>query len=182
MKKRIENIKKQAAKEGLRLTYVIAGFVAGRAFAAGMDWLASKYPEHEGIFKYSKAPVLGATGVFLTMSSDPSAEFEKHFGYGITASAAFEGIKIIPVAKDYLGEINFEPAYYREDEKPAIQIGDFGIKSLPIKSVEIGEVKPIEVDLPELEGAANLGYNKAYTDDLGYNRSATEDADMNGII
>lgn len=173
MKKRIENIKKQYAKEGKRLLFVVAGFVAGRAFASGMDWLASKYPEHENWFKYSKAPALGVGGFLLTAASDSDAEFAKHFGYGMTASAAFEGIRIIPVAKDYLGSINFEPTYYREDEKPALQIGDFGIKSLPVKSVEIGEVKALDVDLPELEGTGS---------DLGYNKSATTDTDVTGII
>jgi len=173
MKKRIANIKKQYGKEGKRFLYVWAGFITGRAFAAGMNMLAEKFPEKEDWFKYSKAPLLGIGGYLLCSASDPDAEFAKHFGYGIGASAAFEGIKIIPVAKDYLGEVNFEKTYYREDDKPALSIGEFGIKSLPIKSVELGEIQPIEVDLPELEGASgNLGYNKA----------ATEDADMNGII
>jgi len=175
MKKRIENIKKQYGKEGKRLLFVWAGFITGRAFAAGMNMLAEKFPEQENWFKYGKAPVLGLSGWLICSASSPDAEFAKHFGYGIGASAALEGIKIIPIAKDYLGEVDssFEKTYYREDDKPAISIGEFGIKSLPIRSVEMGEVEPIEIELPELDGAS---------ENLGYNKAATEDADMNGII
>lgn len=186
MKKQVENIKKQYKREGARFLYVVLGFVTGKAFASGMDWLATKFPEQEGWFKYSKAPLLGVTGFLLSSASDEKSEFVKHFGYGVTGSAAFEGLKITPIAQDYLMGIgdSIEKRYYREDEKPAIAIGDFGISSLPIRSVEMGEIQPIEVELPELEGA--LGYNKSATrdtDNLGYNKSATLDTeDVRGII
>lgn len=180
MKKLKDNIKKQYAKEAARFAYVFLGFVSGRAFARGIDFLSEKYPDQESWLKYVKAPSLGIGGYLLSSASDPNSEFLKHFGYGVSASAAYEGIKITPIAKDYLlgiGE-NMEKTYYREDDKPAIQIGDFGIQSLPIKSLEFGEVQPIEVELPDLENEGTTT-----PEDLGYNPSATRDTDdMQGII
>lgn len=175
MKKLKENIKRQAAREGKRFAYVVLGFVTGRAVAEGINWLATKFPEHEDVFKYSKAPLLGATGFLLSAASNQDAEFLRHFGYGVTGSAAFEGIKITPVAKDYLSGVgeSMERTYYREGDKGALDLGNFGIHALPIKSIEMGEVQPIQVDLPELEGAGG---------GMGYSGSITSDADTKGII
>lgn len=186
MKKQIENIKKQWKKESGKIGMVILGFASGTAIAKGMRMLAEKYPEHEDLINYSTAPLLGASGWLICNASDADAVLVKHFGYGLTASAALEGIKIIPVVSDVLKgvEDNFrlKKTYFTEDSP--LEIGNFGMNSLPIKSVELGEIPKIEVDLPELE-ASSLGYNgeQTRTDNLGYNGDQTRDADnMKGIL
>lgn len=184
MKKRIENIKKQYWTEGKRIGAVLLGFVGGLGVAKGVDWLADQLPENlQGIVKNSKIPVLGVPGYLLASATTPDEWFAKHLGYGLTAAATYEGIKIIPVAQDILqglGE-NMEKTYYTEGDN--LQLGNFGFSELPVKSFELGEAAPIEVDLPDLNGAISLGYNGEQTKDvdnvrgLGYNGEQTKDVD-----
>src|SRR4051812_41396287 len=119
MKKQIANIQKQWKKESGKIGMVILGFVSGTAIAKGMRWLAEKYPEQQDLINYSTAPLLGASGWLICNASDVDAVLTKHFGYGLTASAALETIKIIPVAQDILKgvEDNFslKKKYYTED-------------------------------------------------------------------
>lgn len=176
MKKIIGNIEKQAATEAWRMAYVLAGFVMGRSMAALMNLAAEKLPDWADTIKYSKAPLQAIGGFLLCSASAPDAELTKSFGYGFTASAGLEIIKIIPLAKDVLGDVQLENTFYREDDKPSLQIGSFGMNALPIRSVELGEVKPIEVELPPLETSGS-------TSDLGYSGSITQQGDdMKGIL
>jgi len=185
MKKQIENIKKQYKSETKKIVMVVLGFVSGAAIAKGISMLAEKFPDHADALNYSKVPVLGASGWLICNASDTDAVLLKHLGYGLTASAALEGLKIIPVAKDILDgvEDNMKKTYYTEDTP--LEIGNFGFHSLPLKSIELGEVPKINIELPELEGTSNLGYNGEQTkvDGLGYNGDQTRDSDnIKGII
>lgn len=157
MKKRLNNIKKQAKNETKKIGMVILGFVGGTAVAKGLSMLAEKFPEHEDFINYSKAPLLGATGWLICNASDEDAVLAKHFGYGVVASGALEGLKIIPVAKDILSGVEENVKSYYTEDSP-LQIGNFGLNHLPVKSIDLGEVAPIEVELPELDAKGNLGY------------------------
>lgn len=176
MKKQIENIKKQYKNETKKIVMVVLGFVSGAAIAKGISMLAEKFPDYEKYLTYSKAPLLGASGWLICNASDTDAVLTKHFGYGVSASAALEGIRIIPIAKDFLDGVgnNMQKTYYTEGDQ--LQLGSFGLNSLPVKSIEMGEVQPIQIDLPELDAERRSG-------DLGYNKDQTSDADnMKGII
>ena len=73
MKKQIANIQKQWKKESGKIGMVILGFVSGTAIAKGMSMLAEKFPEHEDLINYSKAPLIGASGWLICNASDADA-------------------------------------------------------------------------------------------------------------
>jgi hypothetical protein len=183
--KRIEIIQKQALSETKRIGVVLLGFVGGIGVARGMDWLADQVSEpYKSILQYGKVPALGVPGIILATATTPDEWFAKHLGYGLSAAATHEGIKLIPVFKDILQGIeqNMEKTYYTEGQQ--FGLGNLALAEVPVKSFELGEATPIEVDLPDLNGATvSLGYNGEQTKEvdaiqkLGYNGETTKDAD-----
>jgi hypothetical protein len=177
MKKRIENIKKQAGEEGKRLGFVILGFATGIGIAKGMAWLGEKFPQVAPAIKYGTPFFLAGGGFLLSAVTEKEEYHLKHLGYGISTSGVFEGVKLIPVAKEFLDNLqgNLGRTYYMENDKPILELGEFGINSLPMKSIEMQEAPQMKIDLPELENVSGSG--------IGYNSSSTEDTDrVSGII
>ncbi len=181
MKKRIENIKKQVGEEVKKTSMVILGFVSGVGISKGLDMLSEKFPEAESFVKYAKPIVLGSGGLLITSATDNNEIYAKAFGYGLTVSGAFEGLKLIPFVKEQLtGFEGIATTYYTENDKPPLELGSFGLNALPVKSYSMEDAPTVKINLPDLEG---LGYNSDQTDvkGLGYNSSTTED-DIKGII
>lgn len=154
MKKQIENIKRNWKNESKKAAFVILGFVGGQALSKGIDWLAQKYPQLGPAVKYGKPVVLAGGGWILTNATSGDQLALKYIGYGLQTSAVFEGIKLIPIAKDFLSGIegSIEGAYYMENEKPLLELGEFGINALPIKSLDMENAPEVKLDLPELDG------------------------------
>ena len=184
MKKRIENIKKQYKEEGKKVLFVLLGFATGTAIVKGAKFLGEKYPQMEPFMKYATPIALGLGGWVISSATEKEENAARHLGYGITTSAVFEGVKLIPVVGDYLKglEGNLGTTYYMENDKPILELGEFGINALPMKSMEMQDAPKVNFELPELEGTSDLGYNGSQIDDLGYNASETDDADMGGLI
>lgn len=183
MKKQIENIKKQAVEETKKVLFVILGFTTGTAIAKGAKMLGEKYPQLQPYMQYATPILLAGGGWVISAASEKEASMMKHIGYGLTTSGVFEGVKLVPVVKDFLSglEGNLGRTYYMENDKPILELGEFGINALPMKTMDIQDAPMVKIELPELEGANNLGYNSSITD-LGYSGSITDDADMSGII
>ncbi len=156
MKNQIQNIKKNGATEAKKAAFVILGFISGQALSKGLDMLVAKYPQIEPAVKIGKPIVLAGGGWLLSSATNESQNELKHLGYGLTVSGAFEGLKLIPIAKEYLNlgslEGNFS-GYYMENEKPLLELGDFGINALPVKSLDIENAPEVRLELPELDGA-----------------------------
>lgn len=194
MKKRIENIKRQGAEETKKILFILLGFATGTAIAKGAKFLTEKYPEMQPYMQYATPILLAGGGWVLSAATEKEETEIKHLGYGLFTSGALEGVKLIPVVKEFLSglEGNLGRTYYMENDKPILELGEFGINALPMKSMEIQDAPTVKIELPELEGASNLGYNRSFTedlgynssitDDLGYNASATEDTDVSDII
>ena len=97
----------------------------------------------------------------------------KYFGYGLEVAGVIEGVKLIPVAKEFLfsglgdTEIPAATAFYTESESQKV-INGVGLSALPIANATLREAARTEMQLPDLEGAAN-------TEDLGYNPAQIED-------
>lgn len=182
MKKRIENIKKQYADEGKKVFMVVLGFASGAAIAKGMDWLTEKYPQVEPFVKYGKPLVLGGGGYLISAATSSDEKAAKHFGYGLTASGAFEGLKLIPIAKDYLslsgiGD-NIPTTYYTENNSN-LELGNFGLNALPVNSFTMEDAPSFNLNLPALDNETNI----SGTNSFGYNGDATDDVDnIQGII
>lgn len=174
MKKQIENIKRNWKNESKKAAFVILGFVGGQALSKGIDWLATKYPQLEPAVKFGKPVVLAGGGWLLTNATSPDQLALKYIGYGLQTSGAYEGIKLIPIAKDFLNGVddNINGTYYMENEKPLLELGTFGINALPVKSLDMENAPEMRLELPELDGL-NLE-NMSGTDDeingadLGY--------------
>jgi len=183
MKKRIENIKKQYKEETTKILFVILGFATGTAIAKGAKYLGEKYPQMQPYVQYATPILLGGGGWLISAATEKEEVAVKHLGYGLTTSGVYEGVKLIPVAKEFLSglEGNLGRTYYMENDKPILELGEFGINSLPMKTMDIQDAPTVKIELPELEGANHLGYNSSITD-LGYSSSLTDDVDMSGII
>ena len=179
MKKRIEIIKKNAVDETKKVGMVILGFIGGKGLAYGIDKLVEKYPDYEMAAKIAKPVVLGGGGLLLSFGTTEDEVLAKYFGYGLATAGTIEGLKLIPFAKDFLGgfgeNIN---TFYTESDKPALELGNFGLNNLPISSYNLQDAPEMRIELPVLdEKVGNLGYNPAQVD-LGYNPAQTE---INGL-
>lgn len=156
MKNQIQNIKKNGVTEAKKAAFVILGFISGQALSKGLDMLVTKYPEIEATVKFGKPIVLAGGGWLLSSATNENQNELKHLGYGLSISGAFEGLKLVPIAKEYLNlgslEGNFG-SYYMENEKPLLELGEFGINALPVKSLDIENAPEVRLELPNLEGA-----------------------------
>lgn len=185
MKKYIENIKRQAKEESMKGFYVVIGAVTGLLAAKGLKKLTEDKPSIDAITKYIIPAVLSGGGFLLTSATDNNSKL-KYFGYGLEVAGVIEGVKLIPVAKEFLlagfgdVEIPAASAFYTESESQQV-INGMGLASLPIGSASMREAMRSDMMLPELMGTSNsLGYNPSQTD-LGYNASQTDD-DLRGIL
>ncbi len=178
MKKRIEIIKKNAVDETKKVGLVILGFIGGKGLAYGIDWLAEKYPDYEMAAKIAKPVVLGGGGLLLSFGTTEDEVLAKYLGYGLATAGTIEGLKLIPIAKDFLSGLGDMNTYYTESDKSVLELGNFGLNNLPVASYDMEDAPMMRFDLPVLdESVGNLGYNPAQTDleGLGYNSSATKD-------
>jgi hypothetical protein len=185
MKKRIEILKRDGVDNAKKIGMVLLGFIGGRAIAYGLDKLIEKYPDYDTIITASKHTVLAGGGLALTFLTDKEEQELKHLGYGLTIAEGVEGMKLIPIAKDMLG--GFGNTYYTESDKPMLELGNFGLNSLPVSSYNMEDAPTMRLELPPL-GGSDLGYNPAQNDlgynpaqnDLGYSSSITDD--ISGIL
>src|SRR4051794_5367025 len=102
MKNQIANIKRNWKNESKKAAFVIVGFVSGQVIARGFDWLAGKVPQFESVIRYGKPLFLAGGGWLLSSATNEQQLEVKYFGYGLQTAGAFEGIKLIPIAKDFL--------------------------------------------------------------------------------
>ena len=172
MKNRIENIKQQYKDEGKKSLLIVIGFASGLTISKGMNYLTEKYPEVEPFVKYAR-PILLSGGGLLISSATTKDEHLKYLGYGVSIAGALEGIKLIPVAKEFLGlsgiNQDMPTTYYTESNSNNLDLGSFGINALPVKSFSVENAPSYKIDLPDLEGVGKTN--------LGYNGDATSDAD-----
>jgi hypothetical protein len=192
MKKHIEKIKRQAKDEAMKTGLVILGAVGGLVLSKFARKYTAEHPTMDAVAKYGIPALLAGGGFILAAATDTNSK-AKYFGYGLSVAGAIEGIKIIPVAKDYLSgilgetDINAASAFYTESEERQKQISGFGLASLPVGNASMQEVQGLGVNLPELEG---LGYNESIVEGLGYNADQTDlgfnasqtDDDFKGIL
>lgn len=128
-------------------------------------------------------PLLFAGGGIIIAAATDANSKAKYLGYGLAVAGGFEGIKIIPVAKDYLSgilgetEIPAASAFYTESEEREKLMNGFGLSALPVGNASMQEVASIQSNLPDLEGSENTG-----NEDLGYNASQTDDEEVRGIL
>lgn len=173
MKNIIAKIKKNAGKESKKALYVILGFASGTAIAKGMDWIANKYPQYASILSYGKPILIGGGGWFISTLTEEDKQALKHLGYGLQVSGALEGAKLLPFAKDFLSGVDsgMGTTYYIENGKPLIDLGNFGINSLPVGSINLETAPSIKLDLPNLEGTDPEleGTEEDQMNGLGYN-------------
>lgn len=170
MKKYIENIKRQAKEDAMKAGLVVLGVVGGMVSSKLLDKVTQDKPTLNAIVKYGYPALLTGGGFILSSAVDPNKKI-KYLGYGLTAAGIVEGIKIIPIAKDYLQgilgdtEIPAANAFLTESEERQRIMQGFGMTSLPVGKATLQNVNNFEPNLPELEGA-NLGYNGSVTDDV----------------
>jgi hypothetical protein len=182
MKNRIAIIKQQIGSESKKSVMVVLGFMSGTAIAKGMDMLTEKFPEAEPFVKYAR-PILLAGGGLLISSATTKEESLKYFGYGVTTAGAFDGIKLVPFVKDYLGlsglESGMPTTYYTENNSSNLELGNFGINALPVKSFTMEDAPSFKIHLPDLEGTQNSFSGNTF----GYNGDATDETDkFKGIL
>lgn len=182
MKNRIENIKKQYADEGKKVFMVVLGFASGAAISKGLELLSEKYPQVEPFVKYAKPFVLGGGGYLISAATTNEEKGLKSFGYGLVASGAFEGLKLIPIAKDYLslsGLGDIPTTYYTENNNSNLELGNFGLNAIPLQSFEMEEAPTFSLNLPALDNETVISGNTG----VGYNGDATDDVDnIQGIL
>lgn len=192
MKKHIENIKKQAKDEAMKTGLVILGAVGGLVLAKAAKKITADRPSLDAIAKYG-IPALLAGGGFILASATGEKNKAKYFGYGLATAGVIDGLKLIPVAKDWLSgilgdvEIPAASAFYTESEERQKLINGFGLGDLPVGNASMQEVQGMGVTLPDLDGLGfnpsimeGLGYNADQTN-LGYNAAQTDD-DVKGIL
>jgi hypothetical protein len=173
MKKHIEKIKRQAAEEAMKAGMIILGTVSGMVVAKSVRKFTESNPKLDAIAQYA-LPVLMAGGGILIAAATDDRNKAKYFGYGLSVAGTIEGIKLIPVAKDYLAgilgetEIPAANAFYTESEAQQKLMAGFGLSDLPVGNTMMQQAAMTPNNLPDLEGADddnNLGYNPAATDD-----------------
>lgn len=183
MKKQIENIKQQAKAESMKAGLVILGAVGGLVLAKAAKKFTANHPSLDAIAKYG-IPALLAGGGFLIAAATDKDNKAKYLGYGLTAAGVIDGIRLIPVAKEWvsgiLGEADIPAAsaFYTESEERQKLISGFGLGDLPVGTASMQDVQGMGVNLPDLDG---LGYNPSIVEGLGYNASQT-DEDIRGIL
>lgn len=193
MKKHIEKIKRQALQESQKAGLVILGAVGGLLAAKGLRKLTEDKPQFDAIAQYSIPVLMAGGGFLLTTVTDEKSKL-KYLGYGLEVAGTIEGVKLIPVAKEYLSgflgetDIPAASAFYTESEERQKLINGFGLSSLPIGNASMQEMSGNDVRLPDLDGLGynadqveGLGYNESQVEGLGYNASQTGD-DLSGII
>jgi hypothetical protein len=175
MNKHIEKIKKQALDEAMKTGLVILGAVSGTLAIKGIRKLTEENPTWDAVAEYALPVLFAGGGIIIAAATDTNSKI-KYIGYGLAVAGGYEGIKIIPVAKEYLSgilgetEIPAASAFYTENDNREKLMDGFGMSSLPIGNASLQAVPLTEMDLPELEGMAeeqgeNLGYNSAQTGD-----------------
>jgi hypothetical protein len=181
MKNRIAIIKQQVGNEGKKTVMVVLGFVSGAAISKGMDKLSEKYPVAEPFVKYARPILLGGGGLLIS-SATTKEEILKYFGYGLATAGAFDGIKLVTFAKDFLGlnglENDTPTTYYTESNLNNVELGNFGLNAIPINSFSVEDTPGFKMELPELQTSSTM----SGANNLGYNESATDDVDFRGIL
>ena len=179
MKKHIEKIKRQYKDELMKAGLVILGAVTGTVLIKGIRKFTAENPTLDGIAQYGM-PVLTAGGGFLITAATDEKSKAKYFGYGLEVAGIVEGVKLIPIAQEYLSgllgnsDIPSASQYYTEDAARAQIMEGFGLSSLPVGNAAMQEVGDNGTHLPDLEGQEDQ--------DLGYNGESTSDVDVRGII
>lgn len=194
MKKTIDKIKKDIADEAMKSGLVVLGAVGGMFAAGALRKATEDNPTINAVVKYG-LPVLMAGGGLIIAAATDDKNKAKYFGYGLAVAGTVEGVKLIPIAQDYLKgilgetEIPASTAFLTEVEERQKLMSGFGLGELPIGSASLQTVGNYQTNLPELDNMNGLGYNSSATDDvdplkgMGYNSSATDDVDpMSGII
>lgn len=179
---KLAKIKADIGKESAKAGIVILGAVAGTAAIKGIRKLTADHPQADAILEYTLPVLVAGGGIILAAATEEKSKL-KYFGYGLAAAGTLEGIRVIPVAKDFFAgtlgetEIPAATAYYSENEERQKIMSGFGLASLPMGNATMQDAVSIPANLPDLEGAEDQP-----SEDLGYNPSQTEDADMSGII
>jgi len=182
MNKHFEKIKKNAVTEAKKSSLVILGAVGGLLLAKGIRKFTADNPTLDAVAQYGLPVLYGGGGFLITTMTEEKSNL-KYIGYGLMVAGAIDGVKLIPVAKDFLSgilgdtEIPAANAFYTESaEREAIMSG-FGLSALPVGKASMQDAQMYETSLPELEGAENQN------DDLGYSSSVTDDSDQfRGIL
>lgn len=183
--KAIENIKKNFIPESQKSGMVILGLVAGKVAGKLIDMLIEKYPNIESWAKIVKPIAIGGGGLIIASIMEKDSKV-KYIGYGVAGAGVLEGIKLIPVAGEFLSGLEETPpsAYYTENEFGKLELGSFGLAALPVQNMSLQEASTFTPELPDLEGITEAGntYEEISGSDLGYNPSQTEDTDIHGIL
>lgn len=178
MNKHIAKIKKDALDEAMKTGLVIIGAVSGTLAIKGLRKLTEEHPTMDAVAEYA-LPILFAGGGILISAVTENNSKVKYLGYGLAVAGGFEGIKIIPIAKDYLSgilgetEIPASSAYYTESEEREKLMNGFGLSALPVGTATMQEVASPEMNLPDLDGVGS---------GLSFNPSQTGDEDVSGIL
>lgn len=195
MNKHIERIRKQAASEAKKSGLVILGAVGGLLIAKGIRKFTEDKPTLDSVAKIAIPSLYTGGGFILTTVTEEKSNL-KYLGYGLMVAGVIEGVKLIPVAKDYLSgllgenEIPAANAFFTEDESRNALMNGFGLSSLKVGKTSMQDAERYNTNLPDLEGAED-DLQSSQDDlegsedngDLGFNPSATDDADnMSGIL
>ncbi len=180
---KIEKIKKQAAEEAMKAGLVILGAVGGLLVIKGIRKFTEEHPTMDAVAQYALPVLFSGGGIIIAAATDEKSK-AKYFGYGLTVAGTIEGIKLIPVAKDYLlgilgeTEIPAASAFYTESDEREKLMAGFGLSTLPVGNAAMQEVPSMLMNLPDLESTEEVS-----GEDLGYNSSATDDTDaVRGIL
>lgn len=184
MNKHIDKIKKNAAEEAMKTGMVIIGAVTGLLSAKGLRKLTEEHPSLDAIVQYLTPFVLAGGGFIISAVTEKDHK-GKYFGYGLSVAGGIEGIKLIPVAKDYLSGILGETeisanSFLTENEERQKLMNGFGLSALPVGNASLSDAPSYETRLPDLEGTDDSGNTK--NEDLGYNKSFTDNTDPLGSI
>lgn len=186
LNKIVGNVKKNFVPEVKNTGMVVLGLMSGLLISKGIDKLIEKYPNIESWAKFLKPAINAGGGLLIASGVDSNSKY-KYFGYGLAGAGALEGIKLIPVAKEFLsgfGSTALLPTvYYTESGSslPRLDMGNFGVGSMPVGSLNLQAAEPVELELPELEGTYKPETKE--NSDLGYNRDFTRDADdLSGLL
>jgi hypothetical protein len=184
MNKYIEKIKKDALDEAMKTGLVILGAVGGSFAIKGIRKLTADNPTWDAVAEYALPVLFAGGGIIIAAATDNNSKV-KYFGYGLAVAGGYEGIKLIPVAKEYLSgilssmEIPAASAFYTENEEREKLMNGFGLSALPVGNASMSEAPELDARLPELEGVASTDDSE----DLGYNGEATSDTDdIKGIL